>query len=288
MIKSMTAFARESENDAIGELVWELRTVNHRFLEIHVRLPEELRALETAVRGRITARLRRGKVDCSLRWSPAKGTSADLRVNRPLVEALLAALDDVAGMIGRGGEPAPLELLRWPGVIQEPERDLDAVSAAALGVLERTLDGLIGAREREGERLGVMLRERCELLGRCVARVRERMPMVIDGVRQRLSDRLSEIRGELDPGRLEQEMALLAARLDVDEEMDRLGAHVAEVGDVLGRDEPIGRRLDFLMQELNREANTLGSKSSDVEVTRESVEMKVPIEQMREQVQNLE
>ena len=288
MIKSMTAFARESRNGELGDMVWELRTVNHRFLELHVRLPEELRALESAVRERISSRLRRGKVDCSLRWSPAQGASASLRVNRPLVEGLMAAVAEVGAMTAEDTAPAPLDLLRWPGVIQEAERDLDAVSAAALDLLARTIDGLIAAREREGERLGVLLRERCERLEQSVARVRERMPRVMVGIRQRLSDRLAEVRGELDPGRLEQEMALLAARLDVDEEMDRLGSHVAEVGDVLRRDEPIGRRLDFLMQELNREANTLGSKSADVEVTRESVEMKVLIEQMREQVQNLE
>jgi uncharacterized protein (TIGR00255 family) len=288
MIKSMTAFARESENDAMGELVWELRTVNHRFLELHVRLPEELRSLESAVRERVSSRLRRGKVDCTLRWNPTKGTSADLRVNRTLVEGLVSALDEVAGMIGQGAASAPFDLLRWPGVLQEPERDLDAVGTAALALLDAAIGELVAARQREGERLGVMLRERCARLERCVDRVRARMPQVMAGIRQRLSERLAEVRDELDPGRLEQEMALLAARLDVDEEMDRVGAHVAEVNDVLCRDEPIGRRLDFLMQELNREANTLGSKSADVEVTRESVEMKVLIEQMREQVQNLE
>jgi uncharacterized protein (TIGR00255 family) len=204
------------------------------------------------------------------------------------VEQLLAAAREVAQLSGDDSSPQALDLLRWPGVLMEPERDLDAVGAAALALLDSALDSLLANREREGARLGELLRERCVRLEASVERVRERLPAVLAGVRQRLADRLAEVLGELDQTRLEQEMALLASRLDVDEEMDRLAAHVAEVRAVLDRDEPVGRRLDFLMQELNREANTLGSKSGDVETTREAVEMKVVIEQMREQVQNLE
>lgn len=288
MIKSMTAFARETRVAELGELTWELRAVNHRYLEPSVRLPEELRALEGEVRTRLTARLRRGKADCTLRYVPAVGLAGSLRVNRPFVEQLLQAGREVGGIIGRGAEPSAFELLRWPGVLHEDERDLDRVSAAALDLLEKALDTLVATREREGVRLEGLLVERCDRLQDCVVRVRRRMPEVMRAVRQRLSERLAELRAELDAGRLEQEMALIAARLDVDEEMDRLEAHLAEVRDVLRRPEPVGRRLDFLMQELNREANTLGSKSVDVELTREAVEMKVLIEQMREQVQNLE
>lgn len=288
MIKSMTAFARETHNGAFGELAWELRSVNHRYLEPHIRLPEELRALEPAVRDRLAARLQRGKVDCSLRYDPAVGAVGSLRVNRAFVEQLLAAGDQISSLIGRSAEPSAFDLLRWPGVIQEQERDLDQVTDAALRLLDQTLTTLLRTREREGQRLAVLLRERCDRMQESVLRVRALMPQVMAGVRKRLADRLAELRGELDAGRLEQEMALFAARLDVDEEMDRLEAHVAEVRDVLDRDEPVGRRLDFLMQELNREANTLGSKSADVEVTREAVEMKVLIEQLREQIQNLE
>jgi len=288
MIKSMTAFAREAHNGDVGELVWELRSVNHRFLEPHIRLPEELRSLEPAVREHLAARLQRGKVDCSLRYVPAVGTAGSLRVNRSFVTQLLAAAAQVGEISGQQSRPVPMELLRWPGVLTEEERDLDAVAAAALALLERAIDTLTETRKREGERLAVVLQERCKGLQESVARVRTRMPLVMDGVRNRLVSRLEELKTELDPTRLEQEMALLAARLDVDEEMDRLEAHVAEVRDVLRRNEPVGRRLDFLMQELNREANTLGSKSADVETTREAVEMKVLIEQMREQVQNLE
>jgi uncharacterized protein (TIGR00255 family) len=288
MIKSMTAFARETRTTDFGELTWELRAVNHRYLEPHLRLPEELRALETQVRGRLATRVQRGKLDCNLRYTAALGAGGPLRVNRNLVEQLLAAGQEVGAIIGRGVEPSPFELLRWPGVLQEQDRDLDEVSAAALDLLEQAIDTLLATRVREGERLERLLVERCALLEQSVARVRARMPEVMAGVRRRLADRLAELRLELDPTRLEQEMAIMAARLDVDEEMDRLEAHVAEVRDVLQRREPVGRRLDFLMQELNREANTLSSKSTDVEATREAVEMKVLIEQMREQVQNLE
>jgi uncharacterized protein (TIGR00255 family) len=288
MIKSMTAFARETQSGDLGELAWELRSVNHRFLEPHIRLPEELRALETAVRERLAARLQRGKVDCGLRYVPAVGAVGSLRVNRPFVTQLIAAAAEVGELLGQPSEPDALDLLRWPGALVEQERDLDAVSTAALTLLDRAIDTLLATRAREGERLAVLLRERCDRLQESVARVRVRMPLVMEGVRRRLADRLTELKAELDPQRIEQEMALLAARLDVDEEMDRLEAHVAEVRDVLRRNEPVGRRLDFLMQELNREANTLGSKSADVETTREAVEMKVLIEQMREQVQNLE
>lgn len=288
MIKSMTAFARETRIGEFGELTWELRTVNHRFLEPHIRLPEELRSLDVSVRGRLAASLQRGKVDCSLRYAPAVGSAGALRINAAFVEQLLAAGHEVGLMIGRGVEPTPFELLRWPGVIQEKEADLDALTAAAMQLLDTAIGALLATREREGARLETLLRDRCDRLEESVRRVRVRMPEVLAGVRRRLVDRLAELRAELDPLRLEQEIALLASKLDVDEELDRLEAHIAEVRDVLGRNEPVGRRLDFLMQELNREANTLGSKSADVAVTREAVEMKVLIEQMREQVQNLE
>jgi uncharacterized protein (TIGR00255 family) len=288
MIKSMTAFARESRSGAFGDLTWELRTVNHRYLEAHVRLPEELRGLDVAVRTRLSSRLQRGKVDCSLRYAPAAGGLGALGINRSFVERLLAAGNEVGDIIGRNGEISPFELLRWPGVIQEQEADPDQLTMAAMDLLDAAIGTLLSTRAREGARLEQLLRERCDRLQESVRRVRARMPDVLSGVRQRLAERLAELRAELDPTRLEQEIALQAARLDVDEEMDRLEAHVAEVRDVLGRAEPVGRRLDFLMQELNREANTLGSKSADVAVTREAVEMKVLIEQMREQVQNLE
>ncbi|HPB76493.1 MAG TPA: YicC family protein [Chromatiaceae bacterium] len=288
MSNSMTAFARETLTGDQGELTWELRSVNHRFLETFVRLPEDLRALEMRVRERIGARLDRGKVDASLRYAPAAAAAGELRINRRYLELLLAAGAEVGSRLGRMPAPEPFDLLRWPGVLEEQKPDLGPVQEQALALLDRTLSTLVATRAREGERLAGLIRERCDRLLICVAKVRERMPQVMAEVRQRILDRLDEVRAELDPNRLEQELALLAQRLDVDEEMDRLQAHVQEVRAVVGSDKPVGRRLDFLMQELNREANTLGSKSSDLEVTRLAVEMKVLIEQMREQIQNLE
>ncbi|KAA6185303.1 YicC family protein [Thiohalocapsa marina] len=288
MIKSMTAFARESDTAEVGDLTWEVRSVNHRFLEANVRLPEDLRALEPAVRERLGARLGRGKLDCSLRFAPRAGEAGALSINHRLLEQLLQAADEIATRIGEPATPHVIDLMQWPGLLQEPERDLDAVGAAARALLERTLDTLVETRAREGERLRALILERCERLLQRVDEVRARMPEVLAGVRSRIADRLAEVREELDPGRLEQEMALLAQRLDVDEEMDRLSVHVAEVRKALDAQGPVGRRLDFLMQELNREANTLSSKSSDSAVTLAAVDMKVLIEQMREQVQNIE
>jgi len=286
--KSMTAFARESNTGEEGELTWELRSVNHRFLESSVRLPEELRVLDPAVRERVATRLGRGKLDCTLRYAPVPGTSGNLRINRHFLEQLLAAGREVAELLGRTAEPSSFELLRWPGVLQEQQPDLDSVMKRALAVLDSALEDLVANREREGARLAALIRERCDRLALCASRVRERMPGVMEDVRRRIVERLAEVRAELDPSRLEQELVLLAQRLDVDEEMDRLEAHIEEVRSVLDSNGPVGRRLDFLMQELNREANTLTSKSTDVEVTRLAVEMKVLIEQMREQVQNIE
>jgi uncharacterized protein (TIGR00255 family) len=288
MTKSMTAFARETANTEQGEMTWELRSVNHRFLEPFVRLPEDLRALEPSVRERLAARLGRGKVDCSLRYVPRPGAAGQLRLNRHYLDQLLAVSGEVAALVGGSQEPSAFELLRWPGVLLEEETDLTVIGEQALTLLETALDALIATREREGERLAGLIRERCRTLSEKVDAVRQRMPDVLAAVRRRLEDRLAEVRSELDPNRVEQELVLLAQRLDVDEEMDRLAAHVQEVQTVLQRQGPVGRRLDFLMQELNREANTLGSKSADVDVTRLAVDMKVLIEQMREQIQNIE
>jgi uncharacterized protein (TIGR00255 family) len=287
----MTAFARQDSNTEAGALSWEVRSVNHRFLEPHLRLPDELRSLEPALRERLGARLSRGKIDLSLRLGGrgAQGTGGgELRVNRVLLEQLLKAADEVATRIGEPAAPHLFDLMSWPGVLEETPKDLEALSSAALTLLDQTLSALVEAREREGERLKGLLLERCERLLERVAEVRERMPEVLTAIRTRIGERLAEVRDQLDETRLEQEMTLIAQRLDVDEEMDRLESHITEVRDSLDSDEPIGRRLDFLMQELNREANTLSSKSPDAAVTRVAVDMKVLIEQMREQVQNIE
>lgn len=287
MIKSMTAFAR-AEGRGGGELVWELRSVNHRYLEVQPRLPEAFRALEPQVRERLAARLGRGKVECTLRYQPNEAMTGDLRVSETLLAQLEQALERVRRRFPRSPEPGLLELLAWPGVVAQESPDLTPVQTAALSLLDQALDQLVTMREQEGARLAQLIGERLEQLENLVEQARRRMPEVIAAVRQRLQNRLEEVSRTLDAERLEMEMALLAQRLDVDEEMDRLQAHIAAVRQALAQNEPVGRRLDFLMQELNREANTLGSKSADAETTALAVEMKVLIEQMREQVQNIE
>ena len=288
MISSMTAFAREEYRGDLGEMSWEIRSVNHRYLEAFLRLPEELRVLETVVRERLASRLGRGKLDVALKYKPSPETEAGIRVNRRMVEQLVAADQEVANMLHVDSYLKPIDLLRWPGALQEQEQDFTPVKQLALELLDKTVDGLVSNRQREGERLAEIVRQRSRSLQEQVDKVRILMPEVLQGVKTKIRERLQEVMEELDETRLEQEMALLAQRLDVDEEMDRLAGHLVEVERVLSTDEPVGRRLDFLMQELNREANTLSSKSNNLEVTRIGVEMKVLIEQMREQIQNIE
>ncbi|PUB84092.1 MAG: YicC family protein [gamma proteobacterium symbiont of Ctena orbiculata] len=288
MISSMTAFAREEYRGDLGILSWEIRSVNHRYLEVFLRLPEELRVLEPMVRERLNARLGRGKLDVCLKFKPGGAAEAGLSVNQRLLQQLMEAERQVADATGLNESLRTADLLRWPGILEENEQDLTPVKQQAMILLETSIDSLIDNRLREGVRLGEIIHQRCFGLKSQVDQVRELMPEVLEAVRTRISERLSDVLDELDETRLEQEMVLMAQRLDVDEEMDRLESHIAEVERVLEVDEPIGRRLDFLMQELNREANTLTSKSTNVDVTRAAVEMKVLIEQMREQIQNIE
>ncbi|MEW6611594.1 MAG: YicC/YloC family endoribonuclease [Pseudomonadota bacterium] len=289
MILSMTAFARRETHSALGSLSWELRTVNHRYLEISPRLPEDLRGLEMRVREQIQKRIRRGKVDATLRWTPpVAGENGALAVN----EALLNDLARLAAQVGfRVEAQAPLsalDFLKWPGVLQSPSVDLEQLHEAALALLRDALRELVDSRAREGEKLAALLRERLDAIEATVAEVRARVPALLADYRSRLEERLGELRDKVDPARLEQEIVLFATRIDVAEELDRLDTHVGEVRRILGSDEAVGRRLDFMMQELNREANTLGSKSADAQTTQAAVTLKVLIEQMREQVQNIE
>lgn len=288
MILSMTAFARSERQSDWGGLSWELRSVNHRYLEIALRLPESLRALEPLVRERVSARLGRGKVDCSLRFQTGSAALAGVALNKPLAQRLLEVAAELEGLMGPGTGLRTIDVLRWPGVVSEPEPDLEAIKTDVLAALEQALDELVATRRREGQRTAEMILSRVEAMAEQVAQVRSRRMEVVARIREKLLARLADLPVEADPNRLEQEMALIAQRLDVEEELDRLDAHLAEVRDVLRRKEPVGRRLDFLMQELNREANTLSSKSADTETTRAAVDLKVYIEQMREQVQNIE
>ena len=288
MIRSMTAFARQELSADYGDLVWEIRTVNHRYLETFVRLPEDLRALEQQVRERISARLKRGKVEAVLRFRAAPETDAPLNLNTALVDQVARGLREIGLHAHDAKSCTSMDILRWPGVVEPQEQDVEAIQAGALALLDGAVDQLVETRRREGERLGGFIRERLASSRTFVVKARERMPQVMENIRARLETRLGELRQELDSERLEQEMVMLAQRLDVDEEMDRLTAHLDEMDLVLKRKEPVGRRLDFLTQEMNREANTLASKSADKEMTAAAVELKVLIEQIREQVQNIE
>ncbi|NIR30426.1 MAG: YicC family protein [Gammaproteobacteria bacterium] len=288
MLHSMTAFAREEQQAPWGVAAWELRSVNHRYLDANVRLPEELRGLEPVVRERVCARLRRGKIECTLRYQPGTDARAPFAVDTELARRVVEASRSIGGLLGDAAPVNPMDILRWPGVTAPPTPDLDKVARAALDLLERTLDDLVESRAREGAKMAELVRARCDEIESVVRSVRERVPAVLATGRERLSARLAELRDQLDSTRLEQEMLILAHKMDVSEELDRLQSHTAEVRRVLSEDRPAGRRLEFLMQELNREANTLGSKSGDAEVSRASVDLKVLIEQAREQIQNVE
>jgi uncharacterized protein (TIGR00255 family) len=288
MIRSMTGFARRERQGPWGTLVCELRTVNHRYLETSLRLPEELKALDNEARQAIAAALRRGKVDASLYLKAASGTQRSLELDNPLLDELLARVDQVRSRLPNAAPVSPLELLRWPGVVREAELDSKPVLIAALELLREALAELNDTRYREGQRIRELLLTRCASMRTHVHTVKARLPEVSQRLRDRIVERISQLGVPPDVERLEQELVLYAHKMDVDEELDRLAGHLDEVSAVLDSSEPAGRRLDFLMQELNREANTLSSKSQDSETTRAAVDMKVAIEQMREQVQNVE
>jgi uncharacterized protein (TIGR00255 family) len=294
MIRSMTGFARREHSDSAATLVWELRTVNHRYLEVSLRLPDELRGQENEFRQAIAGAVRRGKLDATLQLRSAPRPSAALVVDdRFLDELVVRAAEVTRRATSHGGTlqtPTPLDYLRWPGVLKEPETNASSLSGAALATLNEALASLTASRASEGERLQAMLESRCQQLEQLVSVVGARLPEVHARIRARLEERLAQLALPTEPNRerLEQEIALVVARMDVDEELDRLTSHVAEARKSLTGSEPAGRRLDFLMQEFNREANTLSSKSQDSETTRAAVDMKVLIEQMREQVQNIE
>jgi uncharacterized protein (TIGR00255 family) len=288
MIRSMTAFARQEADTEFGSLAWEIRSLNHRYLELGLRLPEELRAMESAVRERVNARLGRGKVDCSCRFRAAAAGAAPVDVNEDNLTRILAACEAVNSRLPAAVPLNPLELLHWPGVVREATVDTGPLQQLALSLLDTSLDELLLCREREGEQINTLLRQRCDDMSALVVQARTCLPEIRAGLRKKLQARLADLDVDVDPGRFEQELVMQLQKVDVDEEMDRLESHIGEVRRVLQRKEPVGRRLDFLMQELNREANTLGSKSVVTETTNISVELKVLIEQMREQVQNVE
>jgi uncharacterized protein (TIGR00255 family) len=286
---SLPGCARRPPAGTWGTLVCELRSVNHRFLEPGLRLPEELRSLEPELRQSFVRELKRGKVDLTLSYRPTQGAERALELDAQALERLLARLKEIATRMPAGSSPgSALEVLRWPGVIVSGEGTTEELLSAARALTAAALSELTATRAREGARLFELIEQRCAGLAVLVEQVRARLPEVHTRLRARLNERVAELASNVDPERMEQELALLLQRLDVDEELDRLTAHISEIRRVTQANEPAGRRLDFLMQELNREANTLSSKSQDLETTRAAVDMKVLIEQMREQVQNVE
>lgn len=287
MIHSMTAFARAEQAGTNGTLSWELRSVNHRYLEPHLRLPEAFRDLEGAVREALRSGLSRGKVECTLRFTE-DSTGKALQVDLSRAAQLVAAAQSVADLIQQPAPLNPLEVLSWPGVLVADAADPQALNKAALSLFTQALDELKIGRSREGAELAKLLNERLDAIATEVVALRELVPQMLAGQRQKILDRCAEMQAELDPQRLEQELVMLAQKSDVAEELDRLVTHVSEVRRVLKSGGAAGRRLDFLMQELNREANTLGSKAFDTRSTQAAVNLKVLIEQMREQVQNIE
>ncbi len=288
MIASMTAFCRSQTELPAGCLVWEIRSVNHRYLDVHLKLPEQLRSLESGCRELINGSLNRGRIDAALKYDPGNFTGGGFTMNEAILTSLGESLAVVKARIPGAGATDPCEILRWPGVLEKPDEDIDGLIQCALGVLAGALDELIEVRLREGLRLQQLVSDRIATAREIVKDLRSVLPEIELDIKQRWQRRLDELGDEVDPSRLNQELALLLTRIDVSEELDRLDTHFEEVERVLTGSKPAGRRLDFLMQELNREANTLGAKSADLRNTNAAVDLKVLIDQMREQVQNIE
>lgn len=286
MIHSMTGYARKEFKGDWGSAVWEIRSVNQRYLETYLRLPEQLRGLEPILRERFRKQLERGKVECNLRFE-SQTANAQIHVNEALAEQLI---DNALWVIDRAGQGQlnPLDVLRWPGVIAAEEQDMDELNTILLAGFDEVLAQFVESRQSEGEKLKVLIEQRLEGIQGEITKVRALMPQILDWQRQKLIDRLAEAKLELEPTRVEQEIIMLAQRIDVAEELDRLGMHITETHKILKKGGACGRRLDFMMQEFNRESNTLGSKSINAETTQSAVELKVLIEQMREQIQNIE
>lgn len=288
MIQSMTAFARSQGQGAWGSAVCELRSINHRYLEIVVRMPDTLHAVEASLREMIREHVKRGKIECYIRYQSGDLTGSEISINDHLAQHLCKANEMVASLLKNPALINPMDILRWPGILQMAEIDLEIIEDELLKILEKALKDLIAARVREGDELRELFLQRLDSMKAEVAKVRQRLPDIIAGQRERTMKRFADAKIELESNRLEQEMILFVQKTDVSEELERLDTHISEVRRILKHDGVVGRRLDFLMQELNREANTLGAKSVDADTTRASVELKVLIEQVREQVQNVE
>ena len=288
MISSMTAFVQHESQSEQSRVVWEIRSVNHRYLEISMRLPEELRSAEMMFRETIKASLSRGRIDAVLRYQSAESSANSPELNLDTINQLMAWSRTVQSTVPVAGELSIADILKWPGVLTPERIDEDQLSVTAKATLTDALSALVSQRQREGRQLAVVINAKLAAARDIVIGVQSRGPELDQHARQRLNERVSEFAEQLEPGRFEQELVLLLAKSDITEEIDRLQLHLAEVENILNGSGPVGRRLDFLMQELNREANTLGSKSNHPETTTAAVDLKVLIEQMREQIQNIE
>ena len=286
MTNSMTAYAQATTNTDIGELSCELRSVNHRYLDVAPRMPEELRVHESSLREAVAAKLTRGRVDVFIRLKESQ--EGNLEPNAEVAANLQALLTQMQEQVPNMQDIRAIDVLRWPGVLQAKQADPKLMQSALFSVLDQALDGMLEARAVEGDKLAALIEQRLAGMRDVIADVSAFLPDIVSSYRTRLEEKLAEIKDQLDPSRLEQEMVIFLQKTDVAEELDRLNVHIEEVSSVLAKPEPAGRRLDFLMQEFNREANTLGSKSHDPRLTKAAVDLKVLIEQMREQVQNIE
>ena len=287
MTNSMTAFARKSIQCEWGTAVWELRSVNHRYLDAHFRTPDSVRELEMTLRELCKKHLERGKIDCMLQINTAQ-MPGKLAINQPIAGECIFACETLATQIGSPAKISPFDILRWPGVIKETEADNSGLNKTLVALFEEALVELKEGRRREGTKLQLLIEQRLRAIAGEIGNISQKLPLLLKTRRQKIIDKFNEISLNLNEERLEQELVLLAQKADIEEELDRLDAHLIEIDHIFKRQEPIGRRLDFLMQELNREANTLGSKSIGSDTTQSSVELKVLIEQMREQIQNIE
>lgn len=288
MIRSMTAYARKEINANWGNASWELRSVNQRYLETYIRLPEQFRSLEPIIRERLRSRLTRGKVECNLRFElDLSNFQQQLFLNKDLASQLIQSANWIKDQVNNGNINI-IDILRWPGVMSAKEQDLDKISIEILALLEKAIDEFIKVRESEGKSLEQLLVQRLEAITGEVTKIRNWMPEILQWQKDKLKTKMEEANIEFEPNRLEQELILTAQRIDIAEELDRLSTHVKETYTILKKNEAVGRRLDFMMQEFNRESNTIASKSINANITASAIELKVLIEQMREQIQNIE
>ena len=284
----MTAYGRVENSEGQNSISCEIRSVNHRYSEISIRLPEELRPLEQKIRDHISGKIKRGKIECNIRIEKHNAYDESLSINQDLLKNIIETAKRINSDLSTSAPLDSLDLLRWPGVLEKSTLDAEEIGKLLFPLVNEAIDIVIDTRQREGEKIKKMLTDRCTKIKEIISNVKKQIPDILKNYRKKLTQRVQEISDELDNDRLEQELLFLSQKADIEEEIDRLNAHVDEVVRVIDQKEPIGRRLDFLMQEMNRESNTLGSKSNHIYTSNASVELKVVIEQMREQIQNIE